>query len=181
MIRLRPHHLLCIRGFRGKGYSEAFIRNMSEIVANLNEAAGQTDATEYREDYGLTSNPACRGDSSLNVMIVFGADDICRCCPHLTDEGVCDQDEKVSAYDRRAAEVLGLCEGIHECAGTKKCADTKECDARENGMYTRHEFAALQSKIDNAFDKDKLETVCGGCHWADLCKEAAGKSRYESV
>ena len=137
MIRLRPHHLLCIRGFRGKGYSEAFVRNMREVIGRLNEDAGQT------------------------VEMVSGADDICRCCPHLTDEGICDQNEKVSAYDRRTSEVFDLY--------AIQAGDARRSDKNK---YGRCGYAELQGKIGVLFDSDRLEAVCGGCRWAGLCRDA---------
>lgn len=40
MIRLRPHHLLCILTYRGTGYSEDFTRNFDDVVRRLNEGTG---------------------------------------------------------------------------------------------------------------------------------------------
>ena len=37
MIHLRPHHLLCLQAFRGKGYSESFVKKMTEVHARLRE------------------------------------------------------------------------------------------------------------------------------------------------
>ena len=36
-LLLRPHHGLCIQNFRGKGYSENFVREMAKIAAFLEE------------------------------------------------------------------------------------------------------------------------------------------------
>ncbi len=52
IVRLRAHHLLCILTYRGKGYSPAFVRTMSRVVARLSRGA--------------------------RVGIVAGPDDICR-------------------------------------------------------------------------------------------------------
>ncbi|PKK81821.1 MAG: biotin--[acetyl-CoA-carboxylase] ligase [Thermoplasmata archaeon HGW-Thermoplasmata-2] len=56
-IKLRGHHLLCIFGFRGKGYDEKFAENMGRIVA------------------ALKCNPNTR------ILVVEGCDDICAFCP----------------------------------------------------------------------------------------------------
>ena len=32
---LRPHHALCVGFFRGKGYSEGFVENMSAFIGTL--------------------------------------------------------------------------------------------------------------------------------------------------
>ena len=34
-VRLRPHHLLCVLTFVGKGYSTAFIENFEEVVKRI--------------------------------------------------------------------------------------------------------------------------------------------------
>ncbi|MCA0044643.1 DUF1284 domain-containing protein [Celeribacter litoreus] len=36
MIQLRPHHLLCLLTYVGKGYSPAFVNNYDRIAARLN-------------------------------------------------------------------------------------------------------------------------------------------------
>ena len=86
-IRLRPHHLLCLAGFQGKGYSEAFVSRMSEVSALL----------KRRPD--------------TQVCLHTGVDDLCAACPHKTDEGGCDKDDQVLGYDERTLRYLHLDEG----------------------------------------------------------------------
>jgi hypothetical protein len=57
MITLRPHHLLCIRNFIGKGYSKDFVDNMKSLINTLEENPNQ------------------------KVLIKSGLDDICKKCP----------------------------------------------------------------------------------------------------
>ena len=38
MIRLRPHHLLCLLTYAGKGYSPAFVVNFDALAARLSNA-----------------------------------------------------------------------------------------------------------------------------------------------
>ena len=84
-IALRPHHLLCIRYFRGNGYSPAFVENMQRVIARLE-----------KED------PA--------VTLVCGADGLCASCPHDAD-GRCDSADKVDRYDAAVLRLCGLREG----------------------------------------------------------------------
>lgn len=84
IIRIRPHHGLCVQHYRGKGYSEAFVAHMSEIVAALNR-------------------------SNSRVELVEGADDICSACPNCVD-GVCQDEAKVRRFDSQVL-ALGL---LHE-------------------------------------------------------------------
>lgn len=58
MIALRPHHLLCILNYIGKGYTENFVQNYDGIVHRIN--GGETE-----------------------IKIVDGPDDIC--APRLCD------------------------------------------------------------------------------------------------
>lgn len=60
-MRLRPHHLLCVQGYRGKGYDAAFCANMARIARALDR------------------------DPTLPVIVTEGPDDICAACPHLKD------------------------------------------------------------------------------------------------
>ncbi len=84
MIKLRPHHILCIAHYEGKGYSEEFNLKMKEIIKSL----------ETGEEFEL----------------VFGADDLCSACPNLKN-GICETEEKVNRYDRMTADLLVIGEG----------------------------------------------------------------------
>lgn len=83
-LRLRPHHVLCLQFFEGKGYSEAFVRHMIELTAQL------------------ADDPA--------VTLTEGCDAVCAACPHNCG-GVCDTAEKTASFDRRALGYLGLSVG----------------------------------------------------------------------
>ncbi len=83
-IRLRAHHLLCIHGFRGQGYSPLFVANMARLVDRLG------------------TSPETR------VQLVTGADDICSACPHMSG-GICGRsDQHVDDLDFRVRAKLGL-------------------------------------------------------------------------
>ena len=58
---LRGHHLLCLKGFQGYGYSEEFTKNMTEI----NSLRKQKDTT---------------------ILLVNEKDDICKACPNLKND-----------------------------------------------------------------------------------------------
>ena len=62
-MHLRAHHLLCLLGFRGMGYSPQFVENLSAVVRNLG------------------------GAPDTAVVLVEGADAVCAACPHLDTEG----------------------------------------------------------------------------------------------
>jgi hypothetical protein len=60
-MKLRGHHLLCILGFQGYGYSEDFVLNM----ARINEL---------------------RKSDKTTIKLINRPDDICSACPNLKDD-----------------------------------------------------------------------------------------------
>lgn len=83
-VRLRPHHLLCLLAYVGKGYSPAFTVNMTAVAGRL--AAGE------------------------EVEIVEGPDDVC--APLLGDPEAHCHKCSVTARDRAAAEEVGRLLGV---------------------------------------------------------------------
>lgn len=78
-IRLRPHHLLCLLTYAGKGYSPAFTANYDVIAGRIS-----------------------RGE---DILIVDGPDDIC--APLLGDAEPHCRRGSVAERDRLAARDLG--------------------------------------------------------------------------
>lgn len=118
-MKIRPHHLLCMGNFVGKGYSEEFTANMRRVMTSL--------------------------ENGESLILVNGADDICRACPFNTS-GICKDEEKVMRYDTAAKSALSLEYG------------------RE---YVYNEISeAVTEKIYKA---GKLSDICGDCEWFELC------------
>ena len=63
---LRGHHLLCLKGFQGYGYSEDFTENMIEVNNQ-------------------------RKSENTTVCLTDSPDDICRACPNLKN-GLCEDE-----------------------------------------------------------------------------------------
>ena len=83
-LKLRPHHLLCTQGYSGKGYDDAFVANMDEVVHRL------------------------RTEEKTPVRLVFSTDELCSCCPNKLGEDRCKTNEKVKTFDARTAECFHL-------------------------------------------------------------------------
>ncbi len=86
-IRIRAHHLLCIQGFQGLGYSKEFTKNMAQIKDEL------------------LNNP------SSFIRLVIGVDSICECCPH-NSKGICSKghtsENKMRVMDSLILRNLGI-------------------------------------------------------------------------
>lgn len=89
-ITLRGHHLLCIHGFQGMGYSESFVEKMKEVTHLI------------RDD---STNPL------LPIKVIQELDDVCSTCPHhggticLADKN---SDAHVKGIDQKVIAKLGL-------------------------------------------------------------------------
>lgn len=83
MIKIRPHHILCMKAYIGKGYSEEFNINMKNIIKEL------------EDDY-------------KTIKIVFGLDDICSKCPYNMGNRLCKSQEKVERIDSKIIEYFNL-------------------------------------------------------------------------
>lgn len=81
-IKLRPHHLMCIAFYKGKGYSKDFVDNMTTITSALK-------------------------DDDAKVLLTQGVDEICAHCPNNINN-VCKDEEKSKTYDEKTLLYLGL-------------------------------------------------------------------------
>ncbi len=86
-LRIRGHHLLCMLGFRGEGYSGPFVDNMRRVV------------------------DAFFGKPHPLVRVVAEPDVICTPCPHLR-EGCCTAEDgadgKTRSMDAAVLAAMGL-------------------------------------------------------------------------
>lgn len=90
-LSLRGHHLLCVHGFRGMGYSPDFVKKMGEIVEQI------------RDD-----------QMDFPIKVVAALDDTCFTCPHkgkTTCEASVGSNEHVLTMDLNVIRHLGLIEG----------------------------------------------------------------------
>lgn len=84
-VRLRGHHLLCLHGFRGLGYSPGFVTNMKRIHDKV-------------------------FDTNAEVQVLISPDDICVVCPYL-DGKHCRRDENLPVRDRTVLNKLSITPG----------------------------------------------------------------------
>ncbi len=84
-MNIRAHHLLCMKYFKGKGYSEDFVSNFYEVIKKLKD------------------NPV--------IKVVDYPGVICGSCPHNVDDRCVkkpDSEKKVKEKDDRIMKILGV-------------------------------------------------------------------------
>ncbi|MCH5279746.1 MAG: DUF1284 domain-containing protein [Christensenellaceae bacterium] len=86
-MNIRPHHAMCMLNYVGKGYDDAFSKNMTRIIESLN-------------------NRAC-------LSLVSEADSLCLACPNraeITEDNPvgCRFSEKVARYDENLLKTLEI-------------------------------------------------------------------------
>jgi uncharacterized protein len=94
-MKIRAHHLLCIQGFQGHGYSAEFAENMSEI-------------TRFLKSY-----------PQQKIEIIDECDIICKCCPH-NKNGKCKNiisNWMIKKIDRRVINKMGIDTGAQKRVG----------------------------------------------------------------
>ncbi|MEK7848277.1 MAG: DUF1284 domain-containing protein, partial [Chloroflexota bacterium] len=91
-LRVRGHHLLCLLGYRGFGYSDAHVARMWEVKRQL------------------------WAHQETEVEVLDSPDGVCLICPHLRDSACAlhpGGEPSVRKLDRGALEALGLYSGQH--------------------------------------------------------------------
>ena len=99
MLKIRPHHILCMRAYSGNGYSQAFKDSMEAIIK---------DIKAYNEFLNTNNNE----DEIKKVEIVYSTDSICEKCNNKLGENRCSSQDKVSIIDRKLSKYFNLKEGI---------------------------------------------------------------------
>jgi uncharacterized protein len=91
MLKIRAHHLLCMQGFQGYGYSAEFVINLGALITQLK------------------NNP------QTEIQIIASNDTICSFCPHNADEKCklsFDSQQKIQQLDTNILKTLCISEGI---------------------------------------------------------------------
>lgn len=140
-VRLRPHHLLCLLTYVGKGYSPAFTANYDAAAARL--AAGE------------------------EIEIVAGPDDVC--APLLDDEDAHCRRASVIRRDEAAAADNGRLLGFAVIPGTRLTLDAGRLAQLRSAFAQGSsrsacggcEWSALCSQIADSGYKEALVTrIC---------------------
>jgi len=87
MLRLRPHHLLCLQKYTGHGYNEEFVERMDTVIDII------------------------KSDPDVPVELVCGEDMLCEACPNNIDS-VCSSEDKVVSIDEKVMNKSELSYGM---------------------------------------------------------------------
>ena len=87
-ITLRPHHFLCLQGYKGQNYSKTQANSWSKISQKLEQ------------------NP------DADILIAGSSDDLCKKCPALlkNEKSRCIE-QSVNQLDSKVAEILDITKG----------------------------------------------------------------------
>lgn len=87
-ISLRPHHFLCLQGYKGLNYSKTTALSWSRIAKTLNDAP------------------------DTDILIIKGKDDLCAKCPAIINKNKARCVEKsVNKLDKKVQKILGIITG----------------------------------------------------------------------
>ena len=100
MLKIRPHHILCMRAYSGNGYSEEFKIKMEGIIKEIKAYNEFLQVDNLKEEI-------------KEVELVFYTDSICEKCPNKLDENLCSSQEKVNLLDLKVVNHFKLKEGIY--------------------------------------------------------------------
>ena len=128
-MKLRPHHLLCVQGFVGKGYNERFTSNMTAVVMELRE---------------------CK---EVLLEIIFSTDDVCSACPKMINKGVCADDILVKEIDKRVVTYFGITEGHHPCCGLFESVNARITEEIFNDICGKCQWFGLGVCKDRIFNR----------------------------
>lgn len=109
MIRLRPHHLICIHKFIGKGYSEEFTKNMADIVKIL------------------------ENEPKTVVELASCEDAICELCPH--NIGKCKFYQKIERMDKAVIKICSFTENAHGL--WRDLSQSVKCNILKNDNFNK--------------------------------------------
>ena len=163
-IYLRIHHVICMQSFIGKGYSENFVQNFSNIL-----------------NY-IKSNPLLKC-----IYFVNCCDDICKCCPNKLYQNIHNNEQYVKYLDDSYESSSNKCKNKKYIkylnnsykASSNQCKDEQYvkyldneykfvCKFKYNTKYSLYE---INNIIKNNLTMNTFEKICYKCRWFEICKK----------
>jgi len=140
-MKIRAHHLLCIQGFQGYGYSEDFSKNMAEVIEIL------YNFPKYK------------------IEIVAETDAICTCCPYNIN-GKC-QENQVSLQHKVFGGPKSKILTANDKIISMDLNVLKKLDISPGSIFEAGKiFKITNKKLKTYFD---VKDICGDCRWSEKC------------
>ncbi|MBR1425649.1 DUF1284 domain-containing protein [bacterium] len=111
-VSLRPHHFLCLKGYRGLSYNETHKTSWSLISKLLKESPG------------------------MDVLIVHGNDDLCKKCPAqvIKNRARC-LETAVNELDENVKNLLGIVTGnVYKYSDIQKILQEKMTSEKHSDL-----------------------------------------------
>lgn len=115
ILKLRPHHLLCTRAFKGKGYSHAFVCNMIRVIEQLK--------------------------TNCIITLVEGSDAVCSNCPERIGKR-CRSEEKINRFDGAVLDYIHLEKKNYRYAEVERILAVHLTESAYNSICSRCEWKA---------------------------------------
>ena len=90
MLKIRPHHFLCMKAFIGRGYNKNFTENMINTINILKENKNQ------------------------KIEVIVELDKLCSKCPNNIKDKACKTNESVVQMDKKVMNYFNIKPGIYE-------------------------------------------------------------------
>jgi len=148
MIRLRPHHLLCLLTYVGKGYSAAFIANLDRVADRL--AGG--------EGLELVEGP---DDICAPLLPGAAAAGLAACAPPDPAQPGAGAIQHCLAASVSARDALAL-DSLREFLPQPQQTGERLLLAMP-----------LVARLRGLFATGHIRQACGGCEWQGLCTDVA--------
>lgn len=121
ILNIRAHHLLCIQGFQGYGYSGEFVENMGKIVKYIKEnPKKKIRIVEYCDSICLSCknniSDMCKNCESVDNMDKRLLDKL-----KLTSEQVVNIEEAFNLVNDKLKSLQDAYEICGECSWSEKC------------------------------------------------------------
>ncbi|WP_026883931.1 DUF1284 domain-containing protein [Clostridium akagii] len=121
ILNIRAHHLLCIQGFQGYGYSGEFVENMGKIVKYIKENPKEKiRIVEYCDNICLSCknniSDMCKNCESVDNMDKRLLDKL-----KLTSEQVVNIEEAFNLVNDKLKSLQDAYEICGECSWSEKC------------------------------------------------------------
>jgi len=146
MIRLRPHHLLCMLTYAGRGYTPRFTSSMDDLIQRLGNGE--------------------------EIDLIDGPDDIC--APWIAEMGIAEMGIAEAGIKEPGSHTDIRAPHCHEARITgrdqRAAADIAQLLGRDLAIGSRLRLDAdLLNRLRNAYRADTIRSGCGGCEWKDFC------------